>query len=119
GYQQRAPGNARLQPGGGVLQRNKLASLLAFANYSFHGGFANVLDPREAVPNGAVAGIGDPGLWFPLRATGITDAGYSLRHEFQAAFVDVRRQNENAHPLAFADEDGNFFRVIDFITEQT
>ena len=56
-----------------------------------------MFDRGEAVTNGTVARIGDPGA-------GITDAGYSFGREFQTTLVNVRRQNGNAHPSAFADE---------------
>ena len=42
-----------------------------------------------------------------------------FRCEFQTALVDVRRQNGDPHPFAFADEHRNFFGVIDFVAQQT
>ena len=33
--------------------------------------------------------------------------------------VHIRRQNRNSHALAFADEDGNFFSVVNFVAQQT
>ena len=42
-----------------------------------------------------------------------------FRHELQTALVDIRRKNGNAHAFAFADENGNFLGVVDFIAQQT
>ena len=41
-----------------------------------------------------------------------------FRDEFQTAFVDVRRQDRDAHALTFADKHRNLFRIVDFIAEQ-
>src|SRR5437870_11511250 len=50
----------------------------------------------------------------------VTDRrGYSLRNKLQAAFIDIRWKDGNAHPFAFANKNRYFFRVIDFIAQQT
>src|SRR6058998_3238661 len=49
----------------------------------------------------------------------VPDRRYSLWHKFQTTLVDIRRQDGNAHPFAFADENGNFFGVVDLIAQQT
>src|SRR4026209_1319209 len=51
--------------------------------------------------------------------TAVSARGYSLRSKLQAALVDVRRQDRTAHPSAFANENRNFLRVIDFVAQQT
>ena len=71
-----------------------------------------MFDGGKAITNAVEAGIVDPGA-------GITDAGYSFGDEFQRALVDIGRQNRNSHAFALADENRNFVRVIDFVTEQT
>ncbi len=52
-------------------------------------------------------------------AAAVSARGYSFRNKFQAALIDIRWQDGNAHPSAFADENRNFFRVIDFVAQQT
>jgi len=75
----------------------KSASLFALANYGFHRTLAHMFDRGEAVTNGTVAGIGDPGA-------GTTECRLRFGREFQTTLVNVRRQNGNAHSFAFADE---------------
>ena len=111
-FQHLAIGHARIEPAAEVLQRSKLAALLALADGHGHRCFTDVFDRCEAVTNGVVAGMVDPG-------TGITDAGYSFWCELQPALVNVGRQNGNPHAFAFADEHRNFFGVIDFVAQQT
>src|SRR6478736_4257141 len=92
-FQHFAIGYARIEPAAEILRRRKLAAFVALPNGHGHRCFADVFDRSQAVTNCLVAGIGDPN-------SGIIDAGYSFRCEFQTALVDVRRQNRNSHPLA-------------------
>src|SRR6266478_9982727 len=92
-FQHLAIGHARIEPAAEILQRSKLAALLALADGHAHRCFTDVFDRCEAVTNGVVAGMVDPG-------TGITDAGYSFWCELQPALVNVGRQNGNPHAFA-------------------
>src|SRR6185437_11634003 len=83
-----------------VLDRVERTVLLAFRDRGFHGGFADVFDGGESVSNTS-----------PLCL--------NFRHELQITPVDVGWQNRYSEPLAFRDEDSNFFRVVDFVTEQS
>ena len=65
-----------------------------------------MFDRGKTIPNGVVAGVTDPGCT-------------RFRHKLQTAPVDIRWENGNAHSFAFANENGNFFRVIDLVAEQT
>ena len=104
-FQHFAIGDAGIQPAAKILQRSEIPSPFALANCGFHCAFADVFDRGKTVTNGPESGIGDP--------------GYILRSKFQAAFVDVGREDGNAHAFALADEDGNLIGVVDLIAQQS
>src|SRR5262245_33913023 len=117
-FQHLAIGEARIEPRTKILERSELAALLSLPDSDCHRCLANILDRSEAVTNCGA-------LWTRRPRRALERRGrrgrrrYSFRCKFQTALVDVRRQNGNPHPLAFTYEDRNFFRVIDFVTQQT
>src|SRR5437879_7614011 len=83
-----------------IFQRSELPSSLPFLDGHFHGAFTDMLDRGETVADRHLSIL-------------------RFRDEFQAAAIDVGRQNGDPHAFAFADEDRNFFGVVDFVTQQT
>ena len=89
---------AGIETGAEILEGFEGAVQPALLDGGFHGGFADVLDGGEAV----------------------ADAGGFAGHlggEFQGAAVDVGREDADAHAFAFADEDGDFVGVADFVAQ--
>src|SRR6266480_7282512 len=113
-FQHFAIGYARIEPAAEILQRRKLAAFVALANGPRHGCLTDIFDRGKAVTNCIQCGSS-------LSAATVGTLRYlpRFRCEFQSAFVDVRRKNRNPHPFAFTYEDRNFFRVIDFVAQQT
>ena len=49
----------------------------------------------------------------------VSARGYSLRNKLQAALIDIGWKDGNAHPFAFTNKNRYFFRVVDFVAQQT
>src|SRR4051794_24248430 len=113
-FQHFAIGDARIEPRTKILERAKFAVSISLVNGDSHGCFADILDRSQSITNSIQCGTS-----LSAAAVGTLRSFPRFRCEFQAALVDVWWQDGNAHSFAFADENRNLFRVVDFVTEQT
>src|ERR1700757_1680112 len=113
-FQHLAISHARIEPRTKILKRTEVAASISLANSDCHRCLADVFDRSQAVTKCIQCGC------IPSTATvGTLKSLACFWCKFQPTLVYVRRQNGNSHPLAFTYEDRNFFRVVDFVAQQT